>query len=356
MKKKLQKYQGFYHRLLKNIGLFICFFIPSIMCFYLSINMTSNKTINYSEKSNLDYKVHLKQNDFYDDTYLNKDMLYIANLIDKISINFDYNFKVDEPQSINFTYDVVATLVINNVAGTKKFYEKEYILLENESMKLNNDNSIHLNETIDIDYSKYNILANKFKNSYGVDSESKLDVSMIIRKKDSKHSSLYPERTTMNMIIPLSERAVDISLDYNNIDEIKSITIENDLNIARPALLIISIILFIISTYFAIGIIKKLLLLKNKKTTYDKLISKLLKEYDRSIAETATLISFKDKETIKVSKFSELLDIHDNLQQPIIYYPIAKHQKCYFYICNKHIIYLYCIKAVDLEASDENAK
>jgi hypothetical protein len=57
----------------------------------------------------------------------------------------------------------------------------------------------------------------------------------------------------------------------------------------------------------------------------------------------------QDKEIIKVNKFTELLDIHDNLQLPIIYYSINKHQKCYLYINHGNIIYLMIVKSVDLE-------
>ena len=78
-----------------------------------------------------------------------------------------------------------------------------------------------------------------------------------------------------------------------------------------------------------------------KKSNYDKIVSKYLKEYDRLIAESSTLLSFEGKEIIRVSKFTELLDIHDNVQLPIMYYEITKHELSYFYISHSNTIYLF---------------
>ena len=89
--------------------------------------------------------------------------------------------------------------------------------------------------------------------------------------------------------------------------------------------------------------------LKKKKSKYDKYISKLLKEYDRLIAESSTLLSLEEKEIITITKFSELLDIHDNLQLPIMYYVVKEHEECYFYINHENIIYLLKINANKLD-------
>ena len=40
--------------------------------------------IEYRESGHIDYNVFLKDNDFYDSTYLEKDQSYVASLIDKI--------------------------------------------------------------------------------------------------------------------------------------------------------------------------------------------------------------------------------------------------------------------------------
>ena len=64
------------------------------------------------------------------------------------------------------------------------------------------------------------------------------------------------------------------------------------------------------------------------KSPYDKFLSDTLKTYDRIIGETKTGIEFEKYHIIEMETFDELLDIRDNLKMPIMYYNIAKHQKC----------------------------
>ena len=68
------------------------------------------------------------------------------------------------------------------------------------------------------------------------------------------------------------------------------------------------------------------------------------------------MVSFDNKEIIKIKKFNELLDIHDNLGLPIMYYQVSKHQRGYFYIYHNNIIYLNDIKEVDLEKNKDSDK
>ena len=44
-----------------------------------------NYYINYVEDGSVDYKVYLKENNFYSDSYLGKDQVYVAGLIDKVA-------------------------------------------------------------------------------------------------------------------------------------------------------------------------------------------------------------------------------------------------------------------------------
>ena len=58
----------------------IAIIISSIVSYQL------NKTyyIGYKESGHIDYNVFLKENEFYDSAYLEKDQSYVASLIDKI--------------------------------------------------------------------------------------------------------------------------------------------------------------------------------------------------------------------------------------------------------------------------------
>ena len=104
--KKNKLYFSYNARLSFNVALF--FFLIIIGSFFLlkAFTFEDAKIVNYSEQSNLDYNVYLKENTFYDNEYLPKDMIYVASLIDKIKIDFNYNFIIEEIVDLNFEYEV----------------------------------------------------------------------------------------------------------------------------------------------------------------------------------------------------------------------------------------------------------
>ena len=102
-KRKTNKfYYSYNKRLILNCVLFIVLLIAGTNFLIKAFTLEEAKVINYAEHSNLDYKVYLKSNNFYEDEYLPKDMLYVANLIDKIKIDFNYQFSIEEQINLMF--------------------------------------------------------------------------------------------------------------------------------------------------------------------------------------------------------------------------------------------------------------
>ena len=71
--------------------------------------------VKYDDHSELDYNVALKENQYFDETYLEKDRQYIASLIDYINANFKYNLTVKEDLEYSYKYKILANVnVIDN--------------------------------------------------------------------------------------------------------------------------------------------------------------------------------------------------------------------------------------------------
>ena len=117
-------YIGYNGRIVIYILMFITFILLGFMFTFKALDFIEKKVINYSEKSNLDYKVYLKENDFYDEDYLDKNMVYVAGLIDKVKVDFDYNFISDETVDLNFDYKVMAKLLITDSNGNNTYFKK----------------------------------------------------------------------------------------------------------------------------------------------------------------------------------------------------------------------------------------
>ena len=346
---KSRLYLGYGLRLIVFVVCFFAFFALSMSLMVSSITYQKEKYINYSEKGNLDYKVNLKKNNYYESSSLGKDMIYVASLIDSIDAYFNYDFTIDDKTNMKFSYSIVGKLRITDENDKDVYLEKEYVLLDNKEFNMTNDNHYNISEKLNINYDKYNDIASGFKATYGVNSNSNFVVALkIVKESLDKDVKINNNVSTQIINIPLSIKAINIKLDYVDINSNSSIVSESDVLIGNDLYITLSIILLILSIFFLLKFIRLLEKSRIKKSSFDKYVNKILREYDRLIVESKTIIDFSNYEIIKVNKFEELLDVRDNLKLPINYYVIVPHQKAYFYIVSNNI-YLYVVKEVDLE-------
>ena len=124
-KTKLNAYYSYGIRLSFFICMFLVFVTTASILFRRGLDFSEAKVLHYTEKSNIDYKVSLKANDFYEEKTLPKDKIYIASLIDKVNIDFNYLFNINDKVDIDFDYSIIGKLTINDTSG-KEFYSKEY--------------------------------------------------------------------------------------------------------------------------------------------------------------------------------------------------------------------------------------
>lgn len=350
-------YFGYSARTILCTLLLFIFFGLTLFFLFKTVNVFDSVTINYQENSDLDYKVYLKENNFYEEDYLEKDMIYVANLIDKIVIDYKYFFNIDQKTDVDFTYDIIAKLSIIDDAEQKVYYSKDYNLVTNKQYKMINESMYNINEQVAIDYDYYNSLANNFRKAYGINATSNLVVSMKINKVNGENADIKLNNDSIMLIsIPLSEKAVNIEMQYNEINTSSYLAKERTISLGNSFSILLTIVSLVITLLLAIRLIRLLSLLISKKSIYDKYINKILIDYDRLIVENFSGPQLENANVIEIKKFEELLDVRDNLKLPILYYNVSKHLKSYFYIKHENDIYLMVIKAVDLEREKNNEK
>ena len=354
-KKRTQKkhlYFGYSSRLFILIILFISSTLLSTLFFYKSITIQKEKNIFYEEYGSPDYKVYLKDNIYYEENYLEKDMSYIANIIDYISIDYNYKFNCDTPLSGEYYYKIVADLEIINLENKSLFYSKKYNLSDEKKFTLKNQKEYTINENIKINYDYYNSLANDFKSSYGINTESNLKVYLEIHRKIAKESINNSEingDNKINLIIPLSKKAINIEIDSLKIKNNNVILSKNDYKVDDIKYLILGILFIIISIFIFIRITNRIWILQYKNNDYDKILKKILRQYDRLIVNTNTMPNLKNSNITEVDNFFELLDAKDNIHKPIFYYEVTPHQKCHFFIKDDNDLIIYTLKNTNLK-------
>ena len=349
-KRKRGIYLGYYSRLIFNVILFLSLVVTSYIFINKSIVIQEAKNVSYEEHGNTDYKVFLKDNIYYEDKYLDKNMSYIANLIDYISVDYNYKFKADTLFDGEYSYKIRADLEILNAENKTLFFTKKYDLIKEKTFTIENQNEYNIVENIKIDYDHYNSLANGFKSSYGVDTESNLIIYLDIYRNIDQNSINNPNingNGTIKLTIPLSEKAINIKMDSMEINNKKVITSLDDYYLEDIKYLIIGIISLIVSLYLFIKIVKRLSRLSISPTDYDKTLKKILNQYDRLIVTTSSMPNLEKNNIIKLKEFVELLDAKDNLHKPIFFIEVTPHQKAYFFIQDDDKIILFTLKNID---------
>lgn len=349
-KRKRGLYLGYYSRLIFNVILFLSLVVTSYIFINKSIVIQEAKNVSYEEHGNTDYKVFLKDNIYYEDKYLDKNMSYIANLIDYISVDYNYKFKADTLFDGEYSYKIRADLEILNAENKTLFFTKKYDLIKEKTFTIENQNEYNIVENIKIDYDHYNSLANGFKSSYGVDTESNLIIYLDLYRNIDQNSINNPNingNGTIKLTIPLSEKAINIKMDSMEINNKKVITSLDDYYLEDIKYLIIGIISLIVSLYLFIKIVKRLSRLSISPTDYDKTLKKILNQYDRLIVTTSSMPNLEKNNIIKLKEFVELLDAKDNLHKPIFFIEVTPHQKAYFFIQDDDNIILFTLKNID---------
>lgn len=311
-------------RMKRNV--FISIIATAVFAIVGAILFTQSKQLrfikmDYNENAKIGYTVYLNNSNYYNTDHLGEGMQYISSLIKEIELKYDYNIVFSDKVDSVVTNDITADMKIVDVTNNEKvIYSKSEDIKTDKSEKKKVDN-IAVDQTIKIDYQKYNDFANEFKSKYGISADCKLIVTFHTKQNDIseqfKGENAINRDKTMTVEIPLSEQMITITKtsDFSEMSSYINTTTKTSTN---SILFVLSIISFMVAVFFlivAIVLTKK----KNGLTTkYGRFINKALKQYDAYITESKNTVEL-DPNTIYVKSFKELLDVRNNTEKTIIY-------------------------------------
>ena len=212
------------------------FFLVSLFLgvVFLNIGINSEKTIKiqYKENNDIDYKVYLKPNDYFEKNYIEKGKTYITSLIDHIQIDFNYNIEFDQRVNADYKYKIVAKIEANKTDNNLgNYWTKEYDISEEKEVKLKDTTTYTIMKTIDVDYNKYNDYLNEFKKSVGLTNlDGLLYVYLTVTSDLKKDVIETPIESKLMLKLPLSELAIEgtIESDINNNTKVIKQTVKQD--------------------------------------------------------------------------------------------------------------------------------
>ena len=313
--------------------------------------------IGYNEVGNIDYKVFLKENNYYKEQYLGKDMQYVASIIKNVVPTFTYEMHSEEKMEYTYNYKVSADLIISDPNDNNKVLYKRPSLLVKDTKEKVTGGSFRVDQEVSINYDEYNNYVNSFKKEYALSVNSKLVLTFNI-DVTGKSPSLkedFKKSSKLVIAIPMSEQTINIGIDTSDINNSGTIERNYMSQIKKPVALVLGIIVGLLSLALLYIVIYNFLTNRSKTDVYKATIKSILREYDRAIvsSKTADTIDESKYNVIEVPRIEELLDAHDSTGKPILYNEDTENNISTFIIVSDEILYKYRVVRKELEEQEE---
>ena len=207
----------------------------------------------------------------------------------------------------------------------------------NKNNYTNIGNKVNINETVEIDYTKYINKIRPYLTQGDTESYGEIQLSLFLKDEEDA-------REVSSLVIPLTGKSFHISKNIisneNQIIEVSS-NKWNDSNINDAVIASILIVFCLIIVYRCARLV---ILVTSNRSFYQKTLQNILSEYDRLIVVARDgYTSNEDKEIIKLDSFDELLKIRDIIQKPIIFSRI-NNIKSDFIVEDNEKLYKYTLK------------
>ncbi len=325
------------------VCLTIMLVLLSIILFSKSVVLGSESTYSkYNEIGDVDYKVYLKDNDFYESSFLRSGMQYVANLIKTVNVEFNYELHATEDLNFANEYKVVSELQITEKNDPSSvLYSKKENIIPTQKISKQGDNLV-INEEVDIDYDKYNNIVNAYKQNLGLIVSSNLILTFETNTNATNQDDQLVKNNKLQVVIPLSESTLKININTDKINHSGAISeTVKWFNIENNVLFVLSIISYILT--IGIIIVDIYIYCKNlEKNPYQTKLNNILKNYDRLIVSgNVSLDESKYSNMIYASTFKELVDAAENLGVPIMHYEVIKGEKSIFIVAKENTLVKY---------------
>lgn len=331
----------------------------AVVSIYFFINTNKVKYITYSENSKVNYNVYLKENDFFEEKFLPANKIYISSLIDYVDAEFKYNLNVmDSDVHYTYSYRIESNVTVKEKNGKKVLYNYVEDLMKEDNISSDKLSKINLNKNIKIDYNKYNRLISRFINVYSLSNTvSTLDVSMYVKVKGICEDNNSPgSDSVITLSIPLTTDTIDIAMKYDIIDnnEIKSIKCVDD-NEKNYLFLFISIILIIGDSFTGYKLFRYANRTRTPESVYEKELKKILFNYKSYIQKINNNIELKGYSLYKVDTFTDMLEIRDTINEPILMVENKVKDGVFFIIpTSTKRVYVYSLKVDEIRKQLES--
>ena len=322
----------------------------SVSIFIKGLKNRKEYSFNYQEQTKLDYKVELKENDYFDETILPSGGSYISSLINKIVVDFGYNLNSDDFIDGTYDYEIIATMEAREKGKNAIVWSKDTVLYKSDENSFTSSNNINFATQTEVDYNYFNMTMNEFRKAYGLSIDGCLTISLIVNSKLNHEKSIenIPNENKSSITIPLMNDTTEINMEYKPL-----LTKENTIyykgnNFVHYILVVCGVILFIYYLYMSYCIVSLIYEVLVNQDKYRKTINKIFHDYDDIIVKVNSYPDMSGKNILNVENFEELIDAQVSLKKPIVFYE-SRRKKSSFWIVDDNQVFMYNIEYTDFD-------
>ena len=312
------------------------------------VDLSKTYYIDYTENSDIDYKVWLKPNNHYDSEWLDEGQAYVASLIDSVKADFKYKLTMDTTDvAFDSVYNVTAQLIIVDNTTKVNIFDPTYTLVADTPVTQDSSSSLVISQPVEINYDTYNNLANDFIETYKLtDTTCTLVVTMNVGVNGSSDAFVgsADNQHKVSLNIPLARTTLDIEMTSSvssgenkvlalkggaNPDIFKNIAIYSS---AFEVLLFLVLIGFIFIS-------------RNDDINYINKVKSIVSSYRSFIQQVTNGFDTTGYQVLNIATFDEMLGIRDTIQSPVLMCE-NEDQTCtqFFIPTNTKLLYLFEIK------------
>lgn len=309
-----------------------------------------NKTyyIDYTEGGSIDYNVFLKENEFFEDSYLGKDQSYVASLIDRIMANFNYEMDIDDDDvNYRYSYRINSKLeIIDDTSGVAIFDPVE-TLVEVNNQAQNSQKRLSIKELVVLNYDEYNNLASKFIETYSltnVTSNIVVTMEVDVLSDCNAMAGSSVDNFSSELRIPLTTKTVNIKMT-STVPEGEEKMLACTRGAGSEVFKTGAIVFGVADLFFILFLVAFIYLTRTEDITYTSRVKKILTQYKSYIQRINNLFNTSGYQVILVNTFDEMLEIRDTIQAPILMHENADKTCAKFIIpTDSKLLYLFEIK------------
>ena len=345
------------HMFYQQIGLGLLVIL--LLIFSIAYFKTDKATyVYYSDDGNAIHYAYLKDgNGFFEEEYLNGSHAYVSSLIDHMRAVFSYGLKFDTDQvKYTYTYDIATQLEILDIASGAPLYNPIVCRQIDPTSVSGEGNSFAIEKQVNIDFQEYNKRANEFitKNSLK-DTSSTLIVRMtvtVVGVSDT-FTGDHLDKYVTELRIPLCKLAFKPVVSSTvPAGEKRILAVSGNTRQVFGILAMISLIGFVLDVcVYLIFVITT----RDRFIDYSRRVARICKNYKSYIQCIGNDFVTDGYLVLRIGEFSEMLEIRDTVQKPVLMYENADKTCTRFFIAADGIVYLHEIQVEKFEELNTDA-